>query len=168
MVLGLSHSLSRYKLKFSPDKVDTMIIQAIGTLAAAFVGGDRPLGFMPYASLSAAWLATALLDDLDKELNKYAMRVKEWYGWHFPEMGKVIVDNIAYAKTVKAIGAAARATGNSIAQGLHRANGNGAASSSDVRMHRHAQQCGQRGPVRDPAGGVGDGGERARRDLDGH
>eukprot|EP01027_Heterolobosea_sp_BB2_P015704 GEZU01022471.1.p2 GENE.GEZU01022471.1~~GEZU01022471.1.p2 ORF type:complete len:171 (-),score=57.59 GEZU01022471.1:33-545(-) len=31
MSLGLSHSLSRYKLKFSPDKVDTMIIQAIGT-----------------------------------------------------------------------------------------------------------------------------------------
>ncbi|CAI8028069.1 Probable nucleolar protein 5-1, partial [Geodia barretti] len=29
MALGLSHSLSRYKLKFSPDKVDTMIIQAI-------------------------------------------------------------------------------------------------------------------------------------------
>jgi hypothetical protein len=26
---GLSHSLSRYKLKMSPDKVDTMIIQAI-------------------------------------------------------------------------------------------------------------------------------------------
>jgi nucleolar protein 58 len=30
MSLGLSHSLSRYKLKFSPDKVDTMIVQAIG------------------------------------------------------------------------------------------------------------------------------------------
>lgn len=29
MQLGLSHSLSRYKLKFSPDKVDTMIVQAI-------------------------------------------------------------------------------------------------------------------------------------------
>lgn len=27
--LGLAHSLSRYKLKFSPDKVDTMIVQAI-------------------------------------------------------------------------------------------------------------------------------------------
>ena len=27
MSLGLSHSLSRYKLKFSPDKVDTMIVQ---------------------------------------------------------------------------------------------------------------------------------------------
>lgn len=30
MVLGLSHSLSRYKIKFSPDKVDVMIVQAIG------------------------------------------------------------------------------------------------------------------------------------------
>ncbi|KAJ3291868.1 Nucleolar protein 58 [Rhizoclosmatium sp. JEL0117] len=75
MVLGLSHSLSRYKLKFSPDKVDTMIVQAI-----------------------------ALLDDLDKELNTYAMRVKEWYGWHFPEMTKIIVDNLAYAKVVKTMG----------------------------------------------------------------
>jgi nucleolar protein 58 len=55
MRLGLSHSLSRYKLKFSSDKVDTMVIQAIG-----------------------------LLDELDKEINTYAMRVKEWYGWHFP------------------------------------------------------------------------------------
>lgn len=71
MSLGLSHSLSRYKLKFSPDKVDTMIVQAI-----------------------------TLLDDLDKELNIYAMRVKEWYGWHFPELSKIVPDNILYAKTV--------------------------------------------------------------------
>ncbi|ORY05988.1 Nop-domain-containing protein [Basidiobolus meristosporus CBS 931.73] len=75
MALGLSHSLSRYKLKFSPDKVDTMIVQAI-----------------------------ALLDDLDKELNTYAMRAKEWYGWHFPEMAKIIVDNLAFARVVKAMG----------------------------------------------------------------
>ena len=47
MQLGLSHSLGRYKLKFSADKVDTMIIQAVG-----------------------------LLDELDKEINTYAMRVK--------------------------------------------------------------------------------------------
>lgn len=45
MALGLAHSLSRYKLKFSPDKVDTMIVQAV-----------------------------SLLDDLDKELNNYTMR----------------------------------------------------------------------------------------------
>jgi nucleolar protein 58 len=75
MALGLSHSLSRYKLKFSPDKVDTMVVQAIG-----------------------------LLDDLDKELNTYAMRTREWYGWHFPEMARVVNDNVAYAKCVRAMG----------------------------------------------------------------
>ena len=68
-------SLSRYKLKFSPDKVDTMIVQAI-----------------------------SLLDDLDKELNNYAMRCREWYGWHFPEFGKIVTDNLVYAKAVKKIG----------------------------------------------------------------
>lgn len=31
MTKGLAHSLSRYKLKFSPDKVDVMIVQAICT-----------------------------------------------------------------------------------------------------------------------------------------
>lgn len=75
MALGLAHSLSRYKLKFSPDKVDTMIVQAI-----------------------------SLLDDLDKELNNYVMRCREWYGWHFPEMGKIIQDNVSFAKTVKHMG----------------------------------------------------------------
>jgi nucleolar protein 58 len=44
--------------------------------------------------------AISLLDDLDKELNNYVMRVREWYGWHFPEMGKVVTDNLAYAKTI--------------------------------------------------------------------
>jgi len=75
MSLGLAHTLSRFKLKFSPDKVDTMIIQAVG-----------------------------LLDDLDKELNNFAMRLREWYGWHFPEMGKIVTENLAYAKVVKLMG----------------------------------------------------------------
>jgi nucleolar protein 58 len=75
MQLGLSHSLSRYKLKFTADKVDIMIVQAIG-----------------------------LLDDLDKEINIYAMRVREWYGWHFPEMAKIINDNMFYAKCVLRMG----------------------------------------------------------------
>uniref|UniRef100_A0A2M4AD97 Nucleolar protein 58 n=1 Tax=Anopheles triannulatus TaxID=58253 RepID=A0A2M4AD97_9DIPT len=75
MSLGLAHSLSRYKLKFSPDKIDTMIVQAQN-----------------------------LLDDLDKELNNYMMRVREWYGWHFPELGKILTDNVAYIKTIKLVG----------------------------------------------------------------
>ena len=75
MVLGLAHSLSRYKLKFSPDKVDTMIVQAI-----------------------------SLLDELDKEINVYAMRLREWYGWHFPEMNKIVTDNQVYAQVVNLMG----------------------------------------------------------------
>ena len=45
--------------------------------------------------------AIGLLDDLDKELNTYAMRVREWYGWHFPEMSKILSDNVVYAKVVR-------------------------------------------------------------------
>ena len=41
MSLGLAHSLSRYKLKFSPDKVDTMIIQAICKLFFAVKENNR-------------------------------------------------------------------------------------------------------------------------------
>ncbi|KAH9246223.1 hypothetical protein BASA81_016257 [Batrachochytrium salamandrivorans] len=72
MQLTSAHNLGRYKLRFSPDKVDTMIVQAIG-----------------------------LLDELDKEINTYAMRVREWYGWHFPEMAKIVTDGIQYSKVVR-------------------------------------------------------------------
>ena len=75
MSLGLSHSLSRYKLKFSAEKVDVMIIQAI-----------------------------SLLDDLDKELNNYSMRLKEWYSWHFPELVVIVSDYILYARVVQRLG----------------------------------------------------------------
>lgn len=53
--------------------------------------------------------AIGLLDDLDKELNTYAMRVREWYGWHFPELTKIVTDNIQYAKVVKMMGDRANA-----------------------------------------------------------
>lgn len=48
--------------------------------------------------------AISLLDDLDKELNNYVMRAREWYGWHFPEMGKILTDNMVYAKAVLLMG----------------------------------------------------------------
>jgi len=28
------------------------------------------------------------------------MRIKEWFGWHFPEMAKIITDNEVYVKLV--------------------------------------------------------------------
>jgi nucleolar protein 58 len=48
--------------------------------------------------------AIGLLDELDKEVNVYAMRTKEWYGWHFPEMAKVVNDNLQYAKSILKMG----------------------------------------------------------------
>ena len=58
--------------------------------------------------------AIGLLDDLDKELNTYAMRVREWYGWHFPEMTKIVTDNIEYSKTVKFMGMRDKAAGKDL------------------------------------------------------
>lgn len=89
MTLGLAHGLSRYKLKFSTEKVDTMIIQAV-----------------------------SLLDDLDKEINNYMMRLKEWFGWHFPELSKIVTDNLAYARTVKAIGVRTRCAETNLSEFL--------------------------------------------------
>ena len=80
MSLGLAHSIGRHKLKFSADKVDVMIIQAI-----------------------------ALLDDLDKEVNTYSMRCKEWYGWHFPELAKIVTDSVAYARLILTMGVRSKA-----------------------------------------------------------
>jgi len=62
--------------------------------------------------------AIALLDDLDKELNTYAMRVKEWYGWHFPEMAKIINDNLAYSKVILKMGMRTNAAETDLAEVL--------------------------------------------------
>lgn len=70
--LGLGHSYSRAKVKFNVNRVDNMVIQAI-----------------------------FLLDTLDKDINSFSMRVREWYSWHFPELVKIINDNYLYAKVAK-------------------------------------------------------------------
>jgi len=72
--LGLSHSYSRAKVKFNVNKSDNMIIQSI-----------------------------ALLDQLDKDINTFSMRIREWYSYHFPELIKVVPENALFAKCVKVI-----------------------------------------------------------------
>lgn len=67
--LGLGHSYSRSKVKFNPARSDNMIIQSI-----------------------------ALLDTLDKDLNTFAMRIREWYSWHFPELKDLVKDNYMFAR----------------------------------------------------------------------
>jgi len=72
--LGLGHSYSRAKVKFNVHRVDNMIIQSI-----------------------------ALLDQLDKDVNTFSMRIREWYSYHFPELVKIVPENYMYAKVAKFI-----------------------------------------------------------------
>lgn len=67
--LGLGHSYSRAKVKFNVHRSDNMVIQAI-----------------------------ALLDQLDKDINAFVMRLREWYSWHFPELSNLVKDNVEYAR----------------------------------------------------------------------
>lgn len=73
--LGLAHSYSRAKVKFNVNRVDNMVIQAI-----------------------------ALLDTLDRDINTFVMRVREWYSWHFPELVKVVPDNYQYSRLALIVG----------------------------------------------------------------
>lgn len=72
--LGLAHSYSRSKVKFNVNRSETGILNSI-----------------------------ALLDTLDKDINTFAMRVREWYSWHFPELIKIAPDNIQYARLVRVV-----------------------------------------------------------------
>ncbi|KAK9873198.1 hypothetical protein WA026_021431 [Henosepilachna vigintioctopunctata] len=72
--LGLGHSYSRAKVKFNVNRVDNMIIQSI-----------------------------ALLDQLDKDINTFSMRIREWYSYHFPELVKIVPENYSFARLVKFI-----------------------------------------------------------------
>ncbi|XP_012215105.1 nucleolar protein 56 [Linepithema humile] len=72
--LGLGHSYSRAKVKFNVNRVDNMIIQSI-----------------------------SLLDQLDKDINTFSMRIREWYGYHFPELAKIVPENYTYAKVARVI-----------------------------------------------------------------
>lgn len=83
--LGLGHAYSRAKVKFSVQKNDNHIIQAIATL-----------------------------DSLDKAVNNFCMRVREWYSWHFPELVKIVSDNLTYAKLVVFVGDKSTLSENSL------------------------------------------------------
>ncbi|XP_012535420.1 nucleolar protein 56 [Monomorium pharaonis] len=72
--VGLGHSYSRGKVQFNVRRVDNMIIQSI-----------------------------ALMDQLDKDINTFSMRMKEWYSYHFPELVKIVPENLTYAKVTQII-----------------------------------------------------------------
>ncbi len=73
--LGLGHALARNNIKFDEKKQDKTIINSF-----------------------------SLLDQMEKNLNTFCMRIKEGYGWHFPELSKLVTNNEMYVKLVKLIG----------------------------------------------------------------
>lgn len=72
--LGLAHQYSRMKCMFDVNRDDKPIIQSI-----------------------------ALVDQLDKNVNSFCMRIKEWFGWHFPELSKIVTDNATFVRVVSLI-----------------------------------------------------------------
>lgn len=73
--LGLGHTFSRNKIALDVNRQDKPIIQSIN-----------------------------LLELLDKDVNTFAMRIKEWYSWHYPELARIITDNVIYVRLVRSIG----------------------------------------------------------------
>ena len=73
--LALAHSYSRCQIQYDPNKQDKAVIQAI-----------------------------AVIDQLDKDINTFSMRIKEWFAWHFPELKQLVTDNTIFAKVVNIIG----------------------------------------------------------------
>ena len=73
--LGLGHAIARNCIKFDEKKQDKTIINSF-----------------------------ALLEQMEKNLNTFCMRIKEGYSWHFPELAKIISDNETYTRLVAMIG----------------------------------------------------------------
>jgi len=48
--------------------------------------------------------AIRAIDDIDKTLNLFAARLREWYSIHFPELDDIVRDHYEYAKIVAYIG----------------------------------------------------------------
>ena len=60
---------------------------------------------------------------MDKDINTFAMRVKEWYSWHFPELSKIVSENQTFVRIVQLIGD--RATSGAEASDIEEIVGDG-------------------------------------------
>lgn len=45
----------------------------------------------------------SLLDQMDKDINTFSMRIKEWFSYHFPELAKLVPESANYIKLVNII-----------------------------------------------------------------
>lgn len=54
--------------------------------------------------------AIRAIDDIDKTLNLFAARLREWYSIHFPELDDLVADHLNYARIVAELGSRDRIT----------------------------------------------------------
>ncbi len=71
----VSMELARMKVRKAVEKRDLLVVQAIQTI-----------------------------DDLDKTLNLFMSRIREWYGLHFPELDRLIDKHETYARLIVNLG----------------------------------------------------------------
>ena len=75
LIYDVSIEISRRSVRKAAERRDFLIVQAVETL-----------------------------DDLDKTLNLFANRIREWYGLHFPELSRLINNHETYARLVHDLG----------------------------------------------------------------
>ncbi|MCD6593014.1 C/D box methylation guide ribonucleoprotein complex aNOP56 subunit [Candidatus Bathyarchaeota archaeon] len=75
LIHDVSMEMSRTSVRKAAERRDFLIVQAVETL-----------------------------DDLDKTLNLFANRIREWYGLHFPELSRIINNHETYARLVRDLG----------------------------------------------------------------
>lgn len=79
--IGLAYAFSRNKVRFNVKKIDSMIIQAIN-----------------------------IIEILDKDINFFMMKAKDWYSWHYPELSQIIDEKLMYLSIVLVIKERSNAT----------------------------------------------------------
>ncbi len=81
----VSMELSRIRVRKAVERRDLVVVQAIQTI-----------------------------DDLDKTSNLLTSRIREWYGLHFPELGRFIEKNETYARLVAKLGGRKKLTAENL------------------------------------------------------
>jgi len=102
----VSMELTKMRVKRAVEKRDLVVVQVIQTI-----------------------------DDLDKTLNLFMSRVREWYGLHFPELDRLVEKHETYARLVAKLGGRKNFTLENVEkEGLPRAKAERVAEAAGVSM----------------------------------
>ncbi len=102
----VSMELTKMQVKKAVEKRDLLVVQVIQTI-----------------------------DDLDKTLNLFMSRIREWYGLHFPELDRLVEKHETYARLVTNVGGRESFTPENLEKnGLPRAKAQHIAEAAEASM----------------------------------